>query len=261
MDLKINPEQLQQLSFEDFLNLVNKLFGSGNNIDSTEQQQYNHQIKLDNHQHFKDFLGVKHEVQDHKLFSEQSQQHNDSISKQFSECNYKDLQEKYHQITFNINNFEQSQIIAKYLANLATVSVGSCNQQDGISSTLIEVAINELLINAIEHGMLNINYDVKTKLLAENQWEQYIHTALSAINPEQVVTICLKQKSASANQIQIMVSDPGKGFDVAKFGANLINNSTAQHGRGHMLISMLKELQYHGKSNIVSFVVDYSPGR
>lgn len=114
-------------------------------------------------------------------------------------------------IVIKIKNLQQSQKIAKYLANLPQPQSLSIGQEQN-SPMMIEMAINELLLNAIEHGLLKINYHDKTRLLAENAWDTYVNEQLLKLPKDKFVEIHCKV--INQNNIEINIVDPGDGFDV-----------------------------------------------
>lgn len=96
---------------------------------------------------------------------------------------------------------------------------------------MIEMAINELLINAIEHGLLKINYDDKTRLLAEKSWDKHVDAELSKLPKNKYVTITFKLDKDN-NNLQIAIIDPGDGFNPKNNKVQENKLTTAQHGRG-----------------------------
>lgn len=71
--------------------------------------------------------------------------------------------------------------------------------------------ISELLINAIEHGNLHIDYDEKSDLKKQGKWREEIEHRLQLIE--------FRDKTASVKfnkngkTISITITDQGKGFD------------------------------------------------
>jgi hypothetical protein len=117
-------------------------------------------------------------------------------------------------ITIKIRNLEQAQRIAKYLANLPQPPKDPKSNQEQNSPMMVEMAINELLINSIEHGLLKINYNDKTRLLAENAWDTYVNSELSKLAEDKFITVTCNIRQ---NNIEVNIADPGDGFDVSKY--------------------------------------------
>ena len=165
-----------------------------------------------------------------------------------------------------LKDFKSAQLIAKYIADLSINDLSNCEDQNHknfkqapSSNKMVELAINELLLNAIEHGMLNISYDLKTKLLQDNIWEKYINEELAKLSPEKSIKIYFTAANIP-NKILIKVEDSGKGFkdlpDLNKNHALKIE----KHGRGKILILLgLPDLKYHGCGNIAQFTLQCDP--
>lgn len=94
----------------------------------------------------------------------------------------------------------------------------------------VKLGLNELLINAIEHGNLGIGYDEKGILLKERKWRDEIERRLTL--PQN------KQKSvhveliADGEQWQIAIQDEGKGFDWHGYMKTGPRSNLDVHGRG-----------------------------
>ena len=155
-------------------------------------------------------------------------------------------------ITKHIKNLDECKKIAKY------VSYYSVQYEDKDiskpSHLLVEMAINELLINAVEHGMLSIDYNEKTELLNNQQWnDAYIAKLLSQLPDDKFVTMNFTLNKETKH-ISVSIKDPGPGF---KF--NTTTNSDKllpYHGRGCKLaMSILENMEYHGNGNEVKFKV------
>lgn len=162
-------------------------------------------------------------------------------------------------VTIKIKNFKHGAKIAKYIASLPKPDQDLQSKQPQSSPMMVEMAINELIINAIEHGLLKISYNDKTKLLQENRWDTYVAEQLSKVPEDQFVTITCKLNK-EANSMEINITDPGNAFNLnqaAQEGANRDPKSMdpnkqseiPKHGRGIKLAkSVLGEdkVQYSG---------------
>ncbi|MBI2790511.1 MAG: ATP-binding protein [Gammaproteobacteria bacterium] len=100
----------------------------------------------------------------------------------------------------------------------------------------VQIGINEIFINAIEHGNLGISCELKSYLKKRNQWEQEIHNRLGKEeNRSKFVNVKFE---LNPNSLSITVKDQGCGFDWKNFCKPNKINSHKQHGRG---ILMAKE--------------------
>ena len=116
-------------------------------------------------------------------------------------------------VTIKIKNFKHGAKIAKYIASLPKPDQDPQAEQPQSSPMMVEMAINELIINAIEHGLLKISYNDKTKLLQENRWDTYVADQLSKLPEDQFVTITCKLNK-EANTMEINITDPGNAFNL-----------------------------------------------
>jgi two-component system, HptB-dependent secretion and biofilm response regulator len=123
----------------------------------------------------------------------------------------------------------------------------------------VEYALNELLMNALEHGTLNITYLQKHALLESHDYEEFLENALSALtdleNKKIVVRveeILIKKNKA----VIINVKDSGRGFDVATtLKALSLDKNIRLNGRGILMSdSVLDALFYNESGNEVSII-------
>ncbi|MBO6507670.1 MAG: ATP-binding protein, partial [Roseibium sp.] len=108
----------------------------------------------------------------------------------------------------------------------------------------------ELLSNAIEHGNLDIDMDLKTELLLQGKFEEEI--ALRQGQEKYRERFATVEFSAQAKEVFLRVTDQGEGFDYDK-----ILNQEVTHdrpnGRGIKLAQQFgfDRLEYLGKGNVV----------
>jgi len=102
------------------------------------------------------------------------------------------------------------------------------------------MGIKELMINAVEHGNLEISYDEKSRLNLEQNWEDEVHRRQEL--PEyrdRYATVNFKREG---NHYSLIISDGGSGFDWQQFmefdAARVLDN----HGRG---IAIAKNLSFN----------------
>ncbi len=117
------------------------------------------------------------------------------------------------------------------------------------------VGISELLVNAIEHGNLEISYDEKTVLVDKNSWQQEIEFRLmSPAFQARRVDVVFKRKE-QAHMIQI--TDEGDGFNWRSYLEIDPSRATDNHGRGiaqanHLAFDLLK---FNDKGNQVVGII------
>lgn len=120
------------------------------------------------------------------------------------------------------------------------------------------MGISELLINAIEHGNLEIGYETKTQLLENGNWESEIEKRLK-MEPycNRVVVVSYKKTNGS---IEINIKDEGKGFDWRSYMELDPKRATHSHGRGIAMARMMlfnEYLIYKGAGNEVLAIFRY----
>lgn len=114
--------------------------------------------------------------------------------------------------------------------------------------------IHELVINAIEHGNLNIGYEKKTDLLKEGTWAEEVEHRLSFPENENKfveINYIKTQKSITLN-----IKDCGNGFNWQDYMEISPERASDSHGRGIALSALISfdKIEYLGAGNEVSCV-------
>ena len=113
------------------------------------------------------------------------------------------------------------------------------------------IGLAEMLINAVEHGNLEIDFQEKSRLLEQGRWTEAIAEKLASEPFKFRMAVATAEKTPDGAQVTI--ADQGPGFDTAAF-ANL-SPALAQgsHGRGIALCKTLSfdSVEYNGCGNIV----------
>lgn len=107
----------------------------------------------------------------------------------------------------------------------------------------------ELLLNAIEHGNLEIGYHDKTRLLNNRQWMEEIETRLNrAPYCDRVVRVSVNE---TENQIEYTIEDEGKGFKSKNYMQLQTHRAADNHGRGIAFanICSFERLEFLGTGN------------
>ena len=138
---------------------------------------------------------------------------------------------------------------------LATFLSGLCRRYvDEQKVTTYRIMLREMLLNAIEHGNLEIDFDTKTHaLMTESYFELINERRRTEPYRNRVVTVdCL----IDAQKIAFRITDEGKGFDHRSMIVKLRDerNETA-HGRGIvMTLQEFDKVRYNEKGNSVVLV-------
>ncbi|ADG71207.1 ATP-binding protein [Brachyspira murdochii] len=130
--------------------------------------------------------------------------------------------------------------VKKYIGN---------NELDLFASALYEV-----IMNAIEHGNLNVLYETKKEWLKKNIYNKKLKELLKTDKAKNThVEIILKIENEN---ITINVKDQGLGFK-PKQEAKKINNDgfARESGRGMMMIkSYFDEVKFNKKGNSITLI-------
>lgn len=155
-----------------------------------------------------------------------------------------------------IGTINQGQFVFRTLEearSLATMLALACPNSD-----LVVVGLQELMINAVEHGNLEISAEDKQKLLIEGTWRDEIERRLE--NPDYQDRVVIVSFQRSDRMISILIQDEGLGFNHEDL-ANAEIPSEGYRGRG---IAMARDLsfssvRYMGAGNIVDATIISEP--
>ncbi len=123
---------------------------------------------------------------------------------------------------------------------------------------LMRIGLREMIINAIEHGNLEVSYDEKTKALQNNTYFELLsERRKNPIFSERKVTI---DSIIGPTKAIFRITDDGNGFDVNTYAQ--INNSSTEtpdaHGRGILMARQIfHQMRYNKKGNQVILVRYY----
>ncbi len=129
--------------------------------------------------------------------------------------------------------------------------------------TVIRLALREVIINAIEHGNLNITYEEKTEAMARDAYFDFITQRKS--DPRYEGRSVELEYAVTAEWLAYKVTDEGDGFDVAAVtgrSQEQANEDGVPHGRGILMTrSVFDEVRFNEKGNQVLLVKHYKkPG-
>lgn len=115
----------------------------------------------------------------------------------------------------------------------------------------IVTGLFELLLNAIEHGNLEIDYREKTRLLNEQRWLEEIEARLHrAPYSDRIARVSVTQEE---NGIEYQIRDEGRGFKAKQYLQLQTHRAADNHGRGISYANQLSfaSLRYQGTGNQV----------
>ena len=128
------------------------------------------------------------------------------------------------------------------------------------NSEKVAFGLNELIVNGVEHGNLQIGYEEKTKLQENDQWEEEI--VRRQISPEHAHKFVEVTFERHPDRIQLTVTDQGLGFDWSDYQEIKPERLLESHGRGIAMAKALSfdYLEYVGSGNRVFCVVKLAEG-
>lgn len=118
----------------------------------------------------------------------------------------------------------------------------------------IGVALAELMVNAVEHGNLDIGYELKNSLIAEDRFEQEIENRLNDVEYKDKKVVV--EFSREENRVTVTISDEGKGFNWERFITFDPIRLTDLNGRGIAVAKLMGiNIQYenNGAMAVCSF--------
>lgn len=146
--------------------------------------------------------------------------------------------------SFSFRTLDESLVLTKLLA-------AACPEPD-----IVATGLSELLINAVEHGNLEIGYAEKSSLLAEQKWEQEVERRLN--QSKYISRYVSVNFERSVEKISIIIKDQGEGFEWQQYLEMSPERSGDSHGRGIAMANMLSfnNIEYQGKGNEVQVTID-----
>lgn len=120
--------------------------------------------------------------------------------------------------------------------------------------SMIRIGIREMLINAIEHGNLEISNEEKTKFLQNGSYPQILKERLE--NPILKNRKVIVESKITKKEVIFKIIDEGNGFDVLEY-LNKKNLATLDslHGRGILITkNAFDKILYNKKGNCVIMI-------
>jgi CheY-like chemotaxis protein len=118
-------------------------------------------------------------------------------------------------------------------------------------SETVAMGLAELLVNAIEHGNLGIDFQTKARLKSEDRWlEEVLHRQAQPENQDKRVAVSVRTDGAHK---RIVIVDQGEGFKWQQYLTISPDRAFAPNGRGIAVSKQMafEELTYHGSGNTV----------
>ena len=117
------------------------------------------------------------------------------------------------------------------------------------------VGLAELLLNAVEHGNLAIDYETKGRLREENRWEEEIEARLA--DPAYADREVEIDFTREPELIRILIKDQGDGFDWHQYLEIDPARALHAHGRGIAMSRLVSfdSVEFLGRGNQVEVTV------
>lgn len=154
----------------------------------------------------------------------------------------------------------QTYKIGNYLTHVDIISQrlsSSAAKYCGFETSMnLKLCIRELLINAMEHGNLEISFEEKSEALGNGDYVKlFIDRQKNPVNMNKKIIV---NYTLSSDRIEGTIADEGNGFDYDKmFGIspNDIALTKLGHGRGIFIArDFFDKIEYNEKGNSVRFV-------
>ena len=144
---------------------------------------------------------------------------------------------------FEIKTFSEAARLAWYISLL-------CDDAEKA-----HIGLYELMVNAIEHGNLEIGYDEKFEMLVNGSWLCEVEQRLQKSPYKERSVLVEFERQDGTTTVQI--TDQGQGFDFEKYLDFSPERSFHIHGRGIAMAAQLylKHVEYVGKGNCVRIVL------
>jgi CheY-like chemotaxis protein/anti-sigma regulatory factor (Ser/Thr protein kinase) len=140
---------------------------------------------------------------------------------------------------FHLRTFDEARDLARSLAGM------------GPKRKTIQLVIQELLFNAIEHGNLAIDYNAKGALLVADALHDEIKRRLA--DPVFGARVVNVDYSRQGRRLSVMITDQGDGFNWSNYLQISDERAYHPHGRGlPMANAMADEITFSGRGNIVT---------
>ncbi len=125
---------------------------------------------------------------------------------------------------------------------------------------LMRIALREIIINAIEHGNLNISFKEKSRAMMEDRYFEFV--AERQNNPQYRRRQVEIEYLITPEKVIYKVSDEGDGFDhqnVLDRDLDTVNTEMMEHGRGIAMVKQIfDEVQYNNKGNQVMLIKHFA---
>ncbi len=120
--------------------------------------------------------------------------------------------------------------------------------------SFMKIGLQEILINAIEHGNLNISYEEKQRILTSGDYHRHLRE--KAANPPYMDKYVDIKVFSTPQYLKIIVEDMGDGFDLSEIpDPENPENFLNELGKGIMMtLNAFDDVKYNDKGNCVTLL-------
>ncbi len=155
-------------------------------------------------------------------------------------------------------SIENDPLAVPIYAGIAATNLVQQGYIDPEQKYQLQLALSELLVNAIEHGNCNISYEEKSRDMAEGK--SVVDMILERCQEPEIASRRVKfEWESEPDRSTFIIQDEGEGFDVDRV-RDQINEQEAlhPHGRGiAMAEGLCERLEYNETGNEVTMVVEH----
>ena len=147
------------------------------------------------------------------------------------------------QVTYQFRLLEEISLLVPVLAQM-------CPNPEAVS-----MGLSELMLNAVEHGNLGIDYCDKGRLIEEGTWQDEVERRLA--DPVQTDRCAVIEFVREPDLIRFTIRDQGEGFEWHRYLDLDPERAFDSHGRGIAMARYLafSSLEYQGCGNQVTMTV------
>jgi len=125
---------------------------------------------------------------------------------------------------------------------------------------MVKMGLQEMIINAMEHGNLNVTFDEKTKAQEDGRLFEFMSERRQL--PEYRDKKVMIDYFFDESKVLYRITDMGSGFDYSKIMdrvKNEVNQNLLSHGRGIIMTqAVFSSVEYNRKGNQVLLIKEFS---
>ncbi len=158
-------------------------------------------------------------------------------------------------VTYNDNFIYKEIAASREAVSDALLEISTYMQEQGAdvkNLSELSLALSELLMNSLEHGVFNMNRGSKNSMIEKGQYDSKLIELEEKYKDRHIRVRYIVTKENEEKVFIARISDGGKGFDV-KLLKNLVVNSQNFNGRGIMIVKKLLDMLYYNeKGNTIT---------